>query len=325
MKNRVNGLIPLSVLAILLLSVAPMAFASTLTVNLNPKTNLAKVTSASNTKIVLTYPVNSSMSKYLNAYNSTLSLSGSFNHGSDGAQLLQSHLHDEDERVTVQNMSASLSYSAKGNKTAFVLNKETDITAWVSGVFNLTNGKVTADLKWRSFSIPGTFNLNLENHDVDVNEVGSAMSDTLGGHALALGMLSGMFEHNDLWHRPTIDFSVFNSNLSTWTKNYISLTNTTTFSKTIAGQSNFTASESFNGQKYTLSAFSDPSSNISVQGYAVAKGNSIVIESTPALLSPITWVAAVALIAVAAGAAYAVMRSRAIRKPNTPSIPTSVQ
>jgi hypothetical protein len=217
-------------------------------------------------------------------------------------------------------MTVSLDYSTKGNTTALVVNKMTHITAWVSGVFSVVNHTVKADLGWRSFLVRGAMNVDLENHPVDINLVGSAMEYSLGSHQIALGFLSSSFGGGDIWSRPTLNFSALNSPLSTWTKNYNSVTNTTTFSKTISGETTFSAAVNYNGQKYSLSAVSDPSGEVAVQGYANASGDSISIVSTPAYLSLAVWEAAAAII-VAGAVSYLALRSRA--KGRTPASPIS--
>lgn len=79
-----------------------------------------------------------------------------------------------------------------------------------------------------------------------------------------------------------MNFSALNTPLSTWTKNYNAATNTTTFTKTINGQSTFTASLDYNGAKYSLSATSDPAGVVAVQGYANAQGDSLTMAPAPA-------------------------------------------
>jgi hypothetical protein len=311
MENTMKRLLPITALAILLLSSAPAAFASTLTINLNPSTQVAEVTSVSTTDIVLTYPVGSHTSSDLNGVNSTVSLSGSFSHGSNGTDELQSSFNEEDQHVAVQNMSVSINYSAKGNATTLVVHKETDITAWVTGVFKVTNGTVTADLRWRSFAVLGAMNLDLEDHSVDVNQVGSTMQYSLSDHPLAAEFLFSEFGGFNIWHRPTLNFSALNTPLSTWTRNYNSATNTTTFSKTISGESTMKATMDYNGQNYTLSAISDPSAAVNVVGYAVASGDSLMIQPTPTLLSPLIWAAVAAVVAIAGAVTYMAIRSRA--------------
>jgi hypothetical protein len=311
MKKAAKRIVPLTAIAILLISMAPLAYASTLTVTLNPHTKLAKVDSVSTTKIVFTYPATSLVAKYLKNISSSLKLSGTYAGGTPGVEELQTSFHDYDDHVSVKNMTVSLDYSAKGNATALVVNKMTHITAWVSGVFSVVNGTVKADLKWRSFLVHGAMNVNLENRPVDINLVGSTMEDSLGSQQIALGFLSNSFGHGDIWSRPTLNFSALNSPLSTWTKNYNSLTNTTTFSKTISGQSTFSATINNNGQKYSLSAVSDPSGEVAVQGYANASGDSITIGPTPAYLSPIVWGAAAVALAAAIAVGYFALRSRA--------------
>ena len=280
MKNKAKTIAPLTALAVVLLSLAPMVSASTLTVNLNPTTGLAKIDSMNSTKLVFTYPANSSISSVLRNVSSSESLSGSFQGSTSGARELQGSFDDEGSHVVVRNMSVAYGYTAKGSATQFVIDKTTNITTWVSGVFSVVNGSVTANLGWRAFVIRGAMNLPLENHNIDINLAGSTMDDSFGGHALAAGFL-----HTAAWgwwNRPTLNYSELKTPLSTWAKNYDSATNTTTFSKTISGSSNFSASFTFNNQKYTLSAVSDPTGVVTVQGYANAVGDSLVMASTPA-------------------------------------------
>ena len=280
--NKQTRTISLASIAILLMAVSPLAYASTLTVNLNPTTGLANVDSVSTTKIVFTYPSTSTISTYLRNVSASSSFSGSFMGTSQGAHEFQGTLHDWDDRVSVSNMSVDVSYSAKGNATALVISKTTAVNATVSGVFRAVNGTVMADLGWRAFVVRGAMDLPLDGHMVDVNLAGSAMEDSLGSQSYASGWMMGAFGGGSFWNRPTLNFSALNTPLSTWTKNYNAATNTTTFSKTITGQSMFTASYDFNGQKYSLTATSDPTGVVTVQGYANAQGDSLVIEPSPA-------------------------------------------
>jgi len=302
-----------AVLAVLALSLAPTAFASTLTVDLNPSTQVAKLTSVSTTHFVLEYPANSTLSSYLKGYNSSSSLSGGFNSSSAGLRDFRGQFRDgADENVSVTNMTVSYSSSAKANSTALVVEKQTDITAWVAGAFSVSNGTVTADLGWRSFYVSGALDLDLQGHSLDVNLAGSALTQSTSGRGLGVGLLTGMFAHDSLWGRSTLNFSSLSSPLSTWTRGYDSLTNTTTFSKTVAGNSTFSTSYSGGGGAYSLTMTSDPSASISTKGYALATDNSLVFSKAPVYLDPILWVAiaAVAVIVVAAGGVYLAKRPR---------------
>ncbi|HEV2390711.1 MAG TPA: hypothetical protein VGS04_08310 [Nitrososphaerales archaeon] len=307
-----KGSLAAAVLVVLVLSLAPAAFASTLTVDLNPNTQVAKLTSVSTTHFVLEYPANSTLSSYLKGYNSSSSLSGGFNSTSEGLRTFLGQMHDEaDDNVSVTNMTVSYSYSAKANSTALVVDKQTDITAWVDGAFKVSNGTVTADLGWRSFYVSGALDLDLEGHAVDVNLAGSALTQSTFGRDLGVQMLTGMFEGKSLWTRSTLNFSSLSSPLSNWTRSYDSLTNTTTFSKTVAGNSTFTASYSGGGGTYSLTMTSDPSASITTKGYALAAGNSLVFSKAPMYLDPILWVAAGSAVAlVALGALYLAKRPR---------------
>ena len=298
-------------LAVLVLSLEPAAYASSLAVDLNPTTQVAKLTSVSTTNFALSYPANSTLSSYLRGYNASTSLSGSFNSTSDGVQSFRDQFHDESsDRISIQNMTVSYKFDAKANSTELVVVKQTDITAWVKGAFNDTNGTLTANLGWRSFYVSGALNLNLENHDVDVNLAGSTLALGISGRNLGVDLLAGMFAGGGIWTRPTLNFSSLSSPLSTWTRNYDSLTNTTTFSKTISGNSTFSANYSSGGQAYSLSMVSDPSASISTPGYATASGNSLVFSRAPMFLDPLLLVGiATALVAVGAAAVYLFRRT----------------
>jgi hypothetical protein len=314
MKRQVKSIIPITALAIVLLSLAPMASASTLSVNLNPKSGLAKINSMSSTNIVFTYPANSSVSTWLRNISSSVNLKGSFDGTTQGAQELQGSFDDEDSHVVVKNMSVAFGYTAKGSTTQLVIHKSTNITAWVSGVFSVVNGSVTANMGWRAFVIRGAMSLPLENQNIDVNLAGSTMEGSFGEHAYAAGFLQTAAW--GWWNRPTLNYSQLNTPLSTWTKNYDSATNTTTYSKTISGTSSFNASFTFNSQKYTLTATSDPTGVVAVQGYANAVGDSLVMAPAPAS-SGAGLIAVGAAVAVVLGLMGYIAVRRGV-KPKTP-------
>ena len=322
MQKMESRFVALSVLAVLAMSLQPAAFASTLTVNLDPSSKVAKLTSVSTTNLVLTYPANSTLSSYLKSYNSSLSLSGNFNSSDEGLRSFQGHLDDQaNDSITVQNMTVGYKYSAKANDTALVVSLETDITAQVSGVFKISNGTITADLAWRSFHINGAMDLNLEGREVDVNQVGSTLSQSVAGRGVSEEALAGMFAGNGMWAEPTLNFSSLSAPLSDWTRSYDSITNTTTYSKTISGQSTLSSKYSHGGETYSLTLTSDPSASISTHGYAVASGNSLVITKAPLSANPLSWVAiAAAAVVMLGGAAYLVRRSRAAAR-SGPAVP----
>ena len=318
MKTEAKTIIPLATIAILLFSVSPLASASTLTVDLNPKTGVAQVQSVSTTKIIFTYPSDSAVSKYLRNVSSSFSFSGSFDGTSEGARELQGNFDGWDHRISVSNMSVAVDYTAKGNSTALVINKSTDVNATVSGVFQVVNGTVTANLGWRAFIVRGALTLPLDGHNIDVNLAGDAVEDSLGAHADGAAWLLNAFGGGSFWNRPTLNFSALSTPLSTWTKNYDSATNTTTFSKTISGQDTYTVSADLNGQEYSLSSVSDPSGVVTVQGYANASGDSLVMAQAPASASSSLMAVAVVAGLVVVAAGYLLLRSRA-RTKVTPS------
>jgi hypothetical protein len=302
----------LSVLIVLLFAISiPVVSASTVNIALNPATGVSKVTGISTTTIIFTYPVNSSVSDFLKGYNYSMQVSGNIARGQSSTNDFQDALRNYTPSISVENMSASLSTKAIANSTVLVVTKETNITAWVTGVFNESDGKVMANLGWKAFVIRGSFDVPLDGHDFDLNMLGSAVLEPLGGDGFASSFLVNSFGGDNIWSRPTIDFSALNSPLTNWTRVYDSSTNTTTFTKNVSTQSNFSSSYSLNGQTYALSMTYDPSSRVSVLGYASPSGNSLIIESPPALSS--TTISALVLIAfvILAASAYMAIRWRA--------------
>lgn len=326
MNTETKKIVPLATIAILLFVVSPLANASTLTVNLNPKTGVATLDSVSTSKIVFTYPANSSISNYLRNVSSTLSLSGKFDGSSSGAHELQGSFEEWDHHISVSNISVAVSFSAKGNTTTLVVNKVTKVNATVSGAFSVVNGSVMANLGWRAFVVRGAMDLPLQGHNIDINLAGSAMEESImGSHAYAAGWLTSSFGGGSFWNRPTLNFTQLDTPLDTWTKNYDSATNTTTFSKTISGQNTYSIQADFNGQKYSLSEISDPSGVVSVQGYANASGDSLVMAPAPASASISSGVLAavvmIGLLAIAGG--YLAIRARS-RARTTATSPTTL-
>ena len=259
---------------------------------------------------MFTYPANSTISNYLKSVSSSLNLKGTFDGSSSGAVELQNSFDGWNHHIKISNMSVAVDYSAVGNSTALVIDKMTNVSATVSGVFSVVNGTVTANLGWRAFVITGAMNLPFNGHDYDVNLAGSAMLNSLGSHEDASGWLLNQFGHGSFWDRPTLNFSALNTPLSTWTKNYDASTNTTTFSKTISGQDTFSFKATYNGQTYSLSATSDPSGVIAVKGYANASGDSLVMQPAPAGSSTDLIAAGAAFVVVAIAVGYLAYRSR---------------
>jgi hypothetical protein len=311
MERMARIVIPASVLALLFLSFAPAASASTLTVDLNPSTGVATMTSTSVSNIVLTYPANSTLSGYLKGYSDNSSTSGNFTAGSQGVTDFEGHFHDDDgSGISIKSMSVTTSYTANANSTTLVIAKQTVISTTVSGVFKVVNGTVTADLGWRSFRVDGALDLALHGHVLDVNLLGSSVTSAISGRGTGEDSVISMFGEANLWNAPTLNFSSLNTPLTNWTKSYNSISNTTTFSKTISGQSSLSATYTNNGQTYSLKETSDPSAVIATQGYADASANSLTIVPTPIYLSPVVWAEGAFLGALAVFATVVIARSR---------------
>lgn len=314
--KKTNGIIPLALLSLLVLATVPPANASTLMVTINPTSKSAELQSISSTTIVLTYPSGSTLSMYLSNVSTSVSYTSSFTGGSYPVLALQSGFAIRDRFAQLQNTTISYSEVAKGNATALVIHKDTNITAWVSGLFTIVNGTVHVDLGWRAFAVPGNMTLNFNGQMVDVNLVGSAVAYPLRGHPIIRAFLSGRFGGSQIWDWATLNFTALDTPLTTWTRNYDSSTNTTTFSKTISGTSSFRTSADYNGQKYSLTVSSDPSAKIATQGYATASADSLSITSAPGTASlsatDILAIGAAVVVIAAIGTLY-VLKSRTMR------------
>ena len=319
MKNS-KKLFPLVALALALVALSPAAYASTINITLNPKTNTANINASSTTDLILTYPANSTLSHQLNGTDTSVKFKGSFDSDSDATNAIQASIEQANHDIRVVSANFTYTLTAKGNTTAFALTKQINITALVTGVFVVHNGTVQANMGWKAFAIRGQLLLDLQSHVVDVNEVGSAFSMQLVGKPNVLGAVLRMFGGDDLWHASTIDYSSLNSPLSTWTSHYDSSTNTTTYTKTINTESSLDATYTVNGQTYTLSVKSDPSAQIAVQGYAVASGDSLTLQPAPAGFASVdaaVWVATGVVVLVVLGSAFYLFRRSRAKTPST--------
>jgi len=320
--QKSEKLFPLAVLALALVAFSPAAYASSINITLNPSTNTANINASSNTNLILTYPAGSMLSHQLNGTDTSETYSGSFHSDSDAYNVIQASIDRSDPSLRMVSANFTYSLSAKGNTTAFVMTKQTNITAVVTGVFTVVNGTVHADLGWKDFAIRGQLLLDLQSRTVDVNEVGSAFSLQLGDRPFVLNAVLGMFGGNGLWQASTIDYSSLNSPLSTWTSHYDSSTNTTTYSKTISTNSSLSSTYTVNGQTYTLSVVSDPSAQIAVQGYAVASGDTLTLQPAPASIGlagvdPMVWVALGAVVVNALAGGFYLFRRTRVRTPSS--------
>lgn len=310
-----QGTIASILVALLLIMSVPAVSASTVNIALNSSSGVARVTGISTTKIVFAYPANSTISNALKAYTYSMQVSGNVAKGEASSDDFQDMLRNYTPSISVQNMSTSLSTIAVGNATALVVTRITNLTAYVTGVFNVTNGKVMANLEWKAFTIRGSFEVPMDGNNYDMNLLGSAVMAPLGGEGMVASFLGGSFGRDNIWSSSTINYSALSSPLSNWTRVYDASTNTTTFSKTVKAQSNYSSSISLKGQAYSLSMVSDPSSTVEVLGYASPSGNSLIIESPPlGTVGISTILVLVAFIIVAVGA-YLAIRRRA--RPST--------
>lgn len=259
-----------------------LAGASTLSVIVGPSLNIAKIVATSQVTLVFTYPSDSAVSSALNGFNYSVSLNApNVPPDSDAFRSFQHELRRGFENITLINMSVSLSESAKANSTSLVVVKTVVIDAWATGVFNKTRSHVEGNFGWKSFVVKGDLDVDFDGRTVDINTVGSAMLFPFGDGGWFAGFLLHAFGGGPLWSSSTINFSAFNTPLSQWSRSYNPTTNTTTFSKTVNSKLLYSESVSINGRNYSVSLSYDPSSTISIPGYAVANGNTVIVEAAP--------------------------------------------
>lgn len=306
-----KGTTAMILVTLLLIMSVPVASASNVNIALNPSSGVAKVTAISTTRIIFTYPANSTISNALKAYTYSMQVSGNVAKGEASSDNFQDTLRNYTPSISVENMSTSLSTNAVGNATALMVTRTTNLTAYVTGVFNLTNGEVMANLEWKSFTIRGSLEVQMNGNNYDMNLLGSAVLAPLGGEGMVASFLGGSFGRDNIWSSSTINYSALSSPLSNWTRVYDASTNTTTFSKTVKAQSNYSSAISFNGQTYSLSMVSDPSSTIEVLGYASPSGNSLIIESHPPGTVGISALLVLVAFTIVALGAYIAIRRRA--------------
>lgn len=256
--------------------------ASTLKVVVGPSLNVAEIVATSNTTLVFTYPPDSKISGFLNGFNYSLSLSAvNVPPDSEAFLAFQHELRRGFENITLINMSVGLSVSAHANATALVVVKNVVVDAWATGIFNKTRSHVEGNFGWKSFVVKGDLDVDFEGRVIEVNTVGSAMILPFGEDSWLAGFLLHVFGGGPLWSSSTINFSAFNTPLSEWARSYNPATNTTTFTKSVGSNLLFREELSVNGQNYSVSLIYDPSSTISIPGYAVARGDTVIVEAAP--------------------------------------------
>ncbi|MDP8011861.1 MAG: hypothetical protein ACP5F1_05425 [Thermoplasmata archaeon] len=288
-----------TVLVILSLMV-PVTYGSTLKISLYPEKKLANVNLESESELIFTYPNGSFASKMLNGSSENISFSETFNHPSDHAiAFIEGYLKSRYHNVTVDNMTVIFNLTENANNTELKIYKNLSLDLWLSGIFNKTKSETKVNLSWRSFEIKGSFDIN--GHDVN----------NFGSYLGSIGMFTGLMDR--LNNKSTINFTMLKVPLSKWNRTYDSSTNTTTFyynsslNELLSISVNGTGM--FNGT-YTLKLLYDPSSTISVPGYATASNNTItILPSAPNTFDMlIIIVAVVAVVVIIAGIALAIRK-----------------
>ncbi|MEM3671219.1 MAG: hypothetical protein QW767_05710 [Thermoprotei archaeon] len=307
-----SQIVALAVILVALISATPLAYASTVHYTLNPKSKSTVIDAVTEVVAVLKYPSNSVLEQALNGSEYSLSATGTASSSSPNVQVMEQALSNRGLNLSVRQMNITFALTAHGNTTTFVIKKDVSVSALVYGTFNVSKGKLEANLAWKAFDVRSKLYVPLEDgENVDVNYVGSSVGALFAGKSFLLGALVLMFQHTRAWDASTLNFSVLNSPLSTWTRNYDSSTNTTTFSKSVSRNVEFSASYSSPEGNYSLTISYDPSSTVTVPGYATASGNTLVISASPAPQLGLEFGAvAVVVILVVVGAAFYFSRRR---------------
>lgn len=264
------------VAVLLLVLTAPLVGASTMNVHVLPGFRQTELTVVSSVNLTMSYPQGSFMSAAMGTANFTLNVSAqSIPMGSPGFLMFEASLRAHDPNVSLENMSVDLMVRSYGNSTYFVFSKTVTITAWLGGVFNQSGGQLSGNFEWKGFVVTGDMPVGFNGRTLDVNSLGSmiGMSHLQGlmGLALVPSRYSGY---------STINFSMFGIPMNEWDRVYYASENTTVFTHKAAVYTLLSLNETVNGESYSLKVMSDPSSTISIPGYAEAHGNYIVVVNT---------------------------------------------
>ncbi len=297
-----NKLAPwiISMVVLALITSPLLANASTLNVYVEPSLSQAKLVATTTSDLLFTYPSSSRVSNLLNGFTYSVQLSAN-NVPSDSQAFHQfeAELRAAYYNITLENMSVSYQLYSSANQTTLNVTKIVTITAWATGIFNKTKSHVEANFAWKNFQVKGPWQLNFNGRYVDVNTVGQGMLYPIGQQSVLPSLLLTFFTSQAILSTSTINFSQLNTPLSEWSRTYNAATNTTTFSKSVSGNFLLNASVAVNGEQYALKVYQDPSSTITVSGYAIAQGNTLVIESAPILSGPdLAGIIAVAIVII---------------------------
>ncbi|MGC8662790.1 MAG: hypothetical protein ACP5SF_01385 [Thermoplasmata archaeon] len=297
-------IIALSAILVVVLSLMiPAAYGSTLKITLYPNKNLANVNLESESKLIFTYPNGSSISDQLKGTYVNESFSETFNHPSDHAiAFMEGYLKSRYHNVTVNNMTVIFNLTKKANYTTMIIYKNLSINLWLTGIFNKTKSETKVNMSWRAFEVKDSFYIN----GYDINHFGYYLG--------SMGMLSHMM--NRINNQSTINFTSLSTALKTWNRTYDSATNTTTFyynsSLNVLLSLKVNSTGFQNSGNYTLKILYDPSSTITVPGYATATNNSInILPMAPATSSTnfiLIGIIVAAVVIVVAGIAISIRK-----------------
>ncbi|MGC8569270.1 MAG: hypothetical protein ACP5LW_04625 [Nitrososphaeria archaeon] len=289
------------------------ANAASATVMAYPTQNMAELIINDSVYAVFTYPNGSFISRALNGTSFRYAFSVmNIPKGSDFFQSLQEAIqaqggnsqgeNDPSTNISLINASVILSKSFQANETTAIYIKKSTLILWLSGVFTRNGSQIVGNFSWKDFKIEKHLFVEENGQLEDINFFGE---DLMG--VLDLGEWG--FEVPQL---STINFSEFNQPLSQWNRTYNPATNSTIFTKTLSSQTLYFESLTINGRTYSFRIVSDPTYTISVQGYAVAQGNQLIVSRAPSPYPSyvIVYVAVVFIIVAAGASAFLIKRRR---------------
>ncbi len=285
-------------------------------------------------------------------YNATATISGNYtseiqgdmnneNSGTGQARTMDNGTDSSDNnshnstipQSAVHVVNASINYQLHvfANQTEMKVFRNLTLYLTITGITKQVGNRTVIDMSWRSFEVQGQLMSDLHGHflfknpyfgttvesnfsmNTDVNQLGDLSFGHMGGMngGMDLGeIFGGLGFHEDSY--ATINFHVFNRPLSGWTKVYNSAANTTTFYYNTSASLLLNESVNYNGAQYTLKVTADPSSSLTVNGYAKpTSANELAIyASPPAQISTGTLLIVGVVLVVLIGLVAAVMVAR---------------
>ncbi len=276
---------------LLVMVATPLVNGVQVNATINTQTNVANVNATSNYVMVFNYPNNSTVSNYLSGINYSFTATSTITSSSMAVldRSIENTSNNTSEGFTPHVVNATIIYSYKaiGNNTTLRVYRNLTLEMSITNILKKVNGHYVIDMSWRAFKVQGELMSTINGREIDVNDLGDQMFMGSDFGDNNFGIPSSIKDIHSL------DFQVFNVPLSQWHRQYNSTTNVTVFtynyghdlwynsSWNITSNNMFNKMNNFNNSgNYSLSVHYDPSSEITVTGYAnVNSANTLVISS----------------------------------------------